>query len=82
MASFTVPYTDHQIEVDTGRRVVMLYRDAWNRESSGTPDETYDFDALRADSGLMEFLTGMLAGNDAADLERLVWSASPPGTVG
>lgn len=80
MASFTVPFTDHQIEVDTGRRVVMLYRDAWNRESSGTPDETYDFDALRADRGLMEQLTGMLTGNDAAQLQRLVWS--PPGGGG
>ena len=76
MAAFTVPYTDHQIEVDTARRVVMLYRNAWNRESSGTPDETYDFAALRADRGLMEHLTGMLTGNDAAHLQRLVWSPS------
>ena len=72
MASFTVPFTDHQIEVDTERRVVMLYLNAWNRESSGTPDETYTFDALRADRGLMVLLTAMLAGNDAAELERLV----------
>lgn len=74
MASFTVPYTDHQIEVDSDRRVVMFYRDAWNRESSGTPDETYGFDVLRVDRGLMVLLTGMLAANDAAELERLVWS--------
>lgn len=73
-ASFTVPYTDHQIEVDTERRLVMFYRDAWNRDSSGTPDETYDFEVLRADGGLMALLTGMLAGNDAAELERLVLS--------
>ncbi|MFN8070540.1 MAG: hypothetical protein U0R66_01815 [Mycobacterium sp.] len=53
---------------------MMFYRNAWNRESSGTPDETYDFDALRADRGLMVLLTGMLAGNDAAELERLVLS--------
>ena len=72
MASFTVPYTDHQIEVDPQRRVVMFYRNAWNRESSGTPDETYTFEALRADRGLMVMLTAMLAGNDAAEMERLV----------
>ena len=74
MASFTVPYTDHQIEVDTDRRVVMLFRNAWNRESSGSPDETYRFEALLADPGLMLLLTAMLAGNDAAELERLVRS--------
>ncbi len=72
MASFTVPYTDHQIEVDPQRRVVMFYRDAWNRDSSGTPDETYTFDTLLADQGLMVMLTAMLAGNDAAEMERLV----------
>ena len=51
-----------------------MYRNAWNRESSRTPDETYDVDALRTDRGLMVLLTGMLAGNDAAELERLVLS--------
>lgn len=70
--SFTVPYTDHQIEVDTDRQLVMLFRNAWNRESSGYPDETYTFDALRSDRGLMTLLTAMLAGGDAAELERLV----------
>ena len=72
MASFTVPYTDHQIEVDAERRLVLFYRNAWNRDSSGSPDETYTFDALKADQGLMVMLTAMLAGNDAAELERLV----------
>lgn len=72
MVSFTVPYTDHQIEIDPDRRLVMLYLNAWNRESCGTPDETYPFDALRADEGLMLLLSGMLAGDDAAELERLV----------
>lgn len=72
--SFTVPYTDHQIEVDPVRGVVMFYRNAWNRESSGTPDETHTFAALRADRSLMTRLTAMLAGNDAAELERLVTS--------
>lgn len=67
-----MPYTDHQIDVDTDRRVVMMFLNAWNRESSGTPDETYTFEALRADRGLMVALTTMLAGNDAAELERLV----------
>ena len=72
MPSYTVPYTDHQIEVDTDKRMVLFYRDAWNRESSGYPDETYTFDALKADRGLLVALTAMLAGNDAAELERLV----------
>lgn len=72
MASFTVPYTDDQIEVDTERRLVLYYRNAWNRESSGTPDETYAFELLLADRGLMVGLTALLAGNDAAELERLV----------
>lgn len=72
MASFTVPYTDDQIEVDPDRREVRLFRNAWNRESSGYPDETYTFDALLADRGLMVTLTAMLAGNDAAEMERLV----------
>ena len=72
MASFTVPYTDHQIEVDAERRLVLFYRNAWNRDSSGYPDETYTFEALKADQGLMVMLTAMLAGNDAAELERLV----------
>lgn len=74
MASFTVPNTDHQIEVDTEKREVLFFRNAWNRESSGYPDETYTFDALLADRGLMLLLTGMLASNDAAELERLVGS--------
>lgn len=72
MTSFTVPYTDDQIEVDTARRVVMLFRNAWNRESSGYPDETYTFDALLADKGLLVPLTASLARNDAAELERLI----------
>ncbi|HPX37254.1 MAG TPA: hypothetical protein PLH92_12310 [Mycobacterium sp.] len=72
MPSYTVPYTDHQIEVDPERREVRFFRNAWNRESSGYPDETYTFDALLADQGLMVMLTAMLAGNDAAELERLV----------
>lgn len=67
-----MPYTDHQIEVDTERRVVMLYLNAWNRDSSGKPDETYTFQALRSDRGLMVAVTGMLAGDDAAELECLV----------
>lgn len=72
MHSYTVPYTDDQIEVDTERRLVLYYRNAWNRDSSGTPDETYTFESLLADQGLMVGLTAMLAGNDAAELERLV----------
>lgn len=74
--SFTVPYTDDQIEVDTTRRQVLLFRNAWNRESSGYPDETYTFEALLADKGLLVLLTASLAGNDAAEFERLI--RTPP----
>jgi hypothetical protein len=74
--SFTVPYTDDQIEVDTARRQVLLFRNAWNRESSGYPDETYTFEALLADEGLLVLLTASLAGNDAAEFERLI--RTPP----
>ena len=76
MSSFTVPYTDDQIEVDTTRRQVLLFRNAWNRESSGYPDETYTFEALLADKGLLVLLTASLAGNDAAEFERLI--RTPP----
>ena len=76
VSSFTVPYTDDQIEVDIERRVVMLFRNAWNRESSGYPDETYNFDALLADKGLLALLTASLAGHDAAEFERLI--RTPP----
>ena len=72
MTSFTVPYTDDQIEVDTARRVVLVFRNAWNRESSGIPDEIYAFDVLRADPELLVSLTSTLAGADAAELERLI----------
>jgi hypothetical protein len=72
MLSFTVPFTDHQVEVDTRRCVVMLYLNAWNRDSCGTPDETYTFDALRSDPALMGAVTAMLAVSDAAELQRLV----------
>ncbi len=72
VSSFTVPYTDDQIEVDTARRAVMLFRNAWNRESSGYPDETYTFETLLADNGLRVLLTASLAGNDAAECERLI----------
>ena len=74
MASFTVPYTDDQMDVDPAARVVLYYRNAWNRDSSGTPDETYTFDALQADPALLGMLSAKLAGDDAAELERLVRS--------
>ena len=74
MASFTVPYTDDQMDVDVARQQVLYYRNAWNRDSSGSPDETYTFEALRADPALLGMLAAMLAGNDAAELERLVRS--------
>lgn len=49
MESFVVPYTDDQVEVDSELRTVRLFRNAWNRQSSGYPDEVYTFDQLRAD---------------------------------
>lgn len=47
MPSFAVPHTDDQLEVDPERAVVMVFRNAWNRDSSGTPDEIHTFAALR-----------------------------------
>lgn len=72
MPSFTVPYTDDQIDVDVDRRVVRYYQDAWNRNSSGTPDRTYTFDALLADRKLLLRLTCLMAGNDATELEKII----------
>lgn len=72
MPSFAVPHTDHQIEVDTERGVVMLFRNAWNRESCGIPDETQTFAAVSADPGLMLLFIAMLDPSDAAELRRLV----------
>ena len=77
MRSFTVPFADDRVEVDTVRQVVLLYRNAWNRGSSGIPDETYPFDVLRADRELRRSLTAMLAASDAAELERLIDCPSP-----
>lgn len=74
MRSFPVPYTDDQLEVDTERGLVLLYLNAWNRESSGTPDRTFTFVELRADRHLLASLTGMLAGGERAEVERLVLS--------
>lgn len=73
--SFTVPFTDDQIEVDAERRVVMVFRNAWNRESSGTPDETYAFDTLLADAGLMESVLTRLTDGDAAEARRALGRA-------
>jgi len=70
--SFAVPHTDDQLEVDPERAVVMVFRNAWNRDSSGTPDEIHTFAALRRTPALMDRFTAMLAGADAAELRRLV----------
>ncbi len=75
MPSFTVPYTDDQMDVDTDLGLVLLFRNAWNRESSGSPDETYSFAVLRADSALLARLAATLAATDAAELRRLVAGA-------
>lgn len=72
MRSFAVPYTDHQIDVDTEGELVLLYLNAWNRASSGTPDRIYAYAALRADRSLLASLTAMLPGADGAELARLV----------
>jgi hypothetical protein len=70
--SFSVPCTDHQIDVDTEGGLVLLYLNAWNRASSGTPDRIHTYAALRADRSLLESLTAMLPGADGAELARLV----------
>lgn len=72
MPAFTVPFSDDQLEVDTGRGLVMVFRNAWNRESTGSPDETYTFAALRADPGLLARLAGTLSAGDATELRDLV----------
>ncbi len=70
MSSFAVPHTDDQIEVDTQWRTVMVFRNAWNRQSSGYPDETYTFDELLGDQSRLATLTQTLAASDAAEFER------------
>ncbi len=51
---------------------MLLYLNAWNRASSGTPDRIHTYAALRADRSLLESLTAMLPGADGAELARLV----------
>lgn len=75
-ASFTVPFSDDQIEVDGARKTVSLFRNAWNRESSGYPDETWTFAELQQDSALRASVLGRLAQSDAATLERRLASES------
>lgn len=72
MPSFAVPHTDDQIDVDTGREVVMLFRNAWNRDSCGTPDETHTFAVLRQSPELLARITEMLTAPQAAELRLLV----------
>ena len=45
---------------------MRLFRNAWNRQSSGYPDEVYTFDQLTADPARLEPLLNMLAPGDAA----------------
>lgn len=70
MSSFTVPFTDDQIDVDPVSRTVRLFRNAWNRASCGIPDETHAFDALLADPDVLAQLTAMLAEGDRRRFER------------
>lgn len=70
MSSFTVPFTDDQIDVDPESRTVRLFRNAWNRESCGIPDETHTFDALLADPDALTRLAAMLAEGDRRRFER------------
>ncbi|HPY25090.1 MAG: hypothetical protein QG655_3368 [Actinomycetota bacterium] len=72
MPSFAVPHTDDQIDVDTEGAVVMLFRNAWNRDSCGTPDETHTFAALRQNPEVLDRLTAMLVAAEAAELRHLV----------
>ena len=72
--SFVVPYTDDQVEVDSELRTVRLFRNAWNRQSIGYPDEVYTFDQLTADPTRLEALLNMLGPGDAKALDRLVRS--------
>lgn len=72
MPSFAVPHTDDQIEVDAEGAVVMLFRNAWNRDSCGTPDEVHTFAALRQNPEALDRLTAMLVAADAAELRLLV----------
>ena len=74
MESFVVPYTDDQVEVDSELRTVRLFRNAWNRHSSGYPDEVYTFDQLRADPARLEALVNTLEPGDAKALIRLIRS--------
>jgi len=67
-----VPLTDDQLEVDTEREEVLLFRNAWNREGCGTADETHTFEALRHDRDALDRLAAMLASADAAELRLLV----------
>ena len=74
MESFVVPYTDDQVEVNSELRTVRLFRNAWNRQSSGYPDEVYTFDQLRADPARLEALANTLGPGDAKALIRLIRS--------
>jgi hypothetical protein len=74
--SFTVPYTDHQIDVDAETGRVLVYLNAWNRESCGTADRIYTYSALQADRALLASLAAMLPGAEGAELERLVMTGS------
>ena len=72
MPSFAVPHTDDQIDVNPDEAVVMLFRNAWNRDSCGTPDETYTFAALRQNPEVLDRLTALLVAADAAELRLLI----------
>ncbi len=50
----------------------MLFRNAWNRDSCGTPDETYTFAALRQNPEVLDRLTALLVAADAAELRLLI----------
>ena len=75
MESFVVPYTDDQVEVDSELRTVRLFRNAWNRQSSGYPDEVL---YLRPADGpiptRLEALSTRLGPGDAKALNRLIRS--------
>lgn len=72
MDSFPVPFTDDQIEVDPHQGTVSLFRNAWNRQSCGEPDQSWTFAELRQDSETLAALLDALAASDAAELERQI----------
>lgn len=50
----------------------MLFRNAWNRDSCGTPEETHTFAELRQNPQVLDRLAEMLGSAEAGELRLLV----------